>query len=386
MDFTLSEEQQLLRNSAERFVEQEYGFERRRRIISSPEGYDHHVWAQMAELGWLGLPFAKEDGGFDGTSVEIMVLMEAIGRGLMVEPYLATVVLGGGVVAACGNAAQKAAILPAVAAGEMMLAFAYAEPQSRFDPTDVVTSATRDGGGYRLDGHKAVVLHGGSADRIIVSARTAGGTRDADGISLFLVDADTAGLTILSYPTIDGLRAAEVQLDDVTVSADAVLGDLDGACQTIDAVLDAGIAAVVAEAVGVMQVLHDDTLDYLKTRNQFGRPIGSFQVLQHRMVDMYMELEQTRSAAIMATLRLDPANPASRRYTLSAAKVQVGRGGRFVGQQAIQLHGGIGMTDELRVSHYFKRLTTIDTLFGNVDFHLDRMGNCPAKSQDLARS
>ena len=375
MDFTLGEEQQLLKNSAERFVEQDYGFERRRRIVGSPEGFDRQVWARMAELGWLGLPFAEEDGGFGGTPMEIMVLMEAIGRGLMVEPYLPTVVLGGGLVAACGSAAQKAAILPAVTAGEMMLAFACAEPQSRFDPADVATSATRDGSGYRLDGHKAVVLHGGSADRIIVSARTAGGQRDTDGITLFLVDANTAGLTIRSYPTIDGLRAAEVRLADVNIGADAVLGDVDDAYQTIDSVLDAGIAAVAAEAVGAMQVLHDDTLDYLKTRHQFGRPIGSFQVLQHRMVDMYMELEQTRSAAVMATLHLDAADPATRRHTLSAVKVQVGRGGRFVGQQAIQLHGGIGMTDELRVSHYFKRLTMIDTQFGNVDFHLERMGN-----------
>ncbi|MAF49597.1 MAG: acyl-CoA dehydrogenase family protein [Rhodospirillales bacterium] len=377
MDFTLSEEQQLLKNSAERYVERDYGFERRRDIIAGADGFGRETWAQMAELGWLGLPFAEEDGGFGGTPVETMVVMEAIGRGLMVEPYLTTVVLAGGLIAACGNADQKSAILPKVASGEMLLAFAYAEPRSRFDPADVETTAAKDGNGYRLNGHKAVVLHGGAADKIIVSARTAGGQRDAAGITLFLVDADAAGLEVLPYPTIDGSQAAEVRLADV--ASDNVLGDVDTAYPAIDAVLDAGIAAVAAEAVGAMQVLHDDTLDYLKTRRQFGQPIGSFQALQHRIVDMYIELEQARSAAVMATLRIGAADPEIRRHALSAAKVQIGRSSRFIGQNAVQLHGGIGMTDELRVSHYFKRLTVIATQFGNVDFHLDRMANTPTQ-------
>ena len=380
MDFTLNEEQQLLKNSAERFVEQDYGFERRREIIASPDGFNREVWAQMAELGWLGLPFSEEDGGYDGTPVETMILMEAIGCGLMVEPYLATVVLGGGLIAACGNADQKATILPQLIAGKMLLAFAYAEPQSRFDPADVITTATKDGGGYLLNGHKAVVLNGGSADKIIFSARTSGDQRDQGGISLFIIDADAAGLKIKSYPTIDGLRAAEIELTNVAAEA---LGKIDDAYPAIEAVLDAGIAAIAAEAVGAMQVLHDDTLEYLKTRQQFGQAIGSFQVLQHRMVDIYIELEQARSAAVMATLRLTENDPEARCHALSAAKVQIGQASRFVGQNAVQLHGGIGMTDELRISHYFKRLTMITTQFGSVDYHLDRMASAtPQTNQE----
>jgi len=372
MDFTLNEEQQLLKNSAERFVEQDYGFEKRREIVASVNGFDPDVWAQMAELGWLGLPFSEEDGGFDGTPVETMIVMEALGRGLMVEPYLATVVLGGGLVAACATADQKAVILPALIAGEIQLAFAYAEPQSRFDAADVTTTATKDGGKYLLNGHKAVVLNGGAADKIAISARTSGGQRDQGGISLFIVDADAAGLGIKSYPTIDGFRAAELELSNVAAE---LLGDIDDAYSAIEAVLDAGIAAIAAEAVGAMQILHDDTLEYLKTLHQFGQAIGSFQVLQHRIVDMYIELEQARSAAVMATLRLTDNDPAARRHALSAAKVQIGQASRFVGQNAVPLHGGIGMTDELRISHYFKRLTIITNQFGSVDYHLDRMAN-----------
>jgi pimeloyl-CoA dehydrogenase small subunit len=372
MDFTLNEEQQLLKNSAERFVEQDYSFEKRRDIIASPDGFDREVWAQMAELGWLGLPFSEADGGYDGTPVETMILMEALGRGLMVEPYLATVVLGGGLVAALGSADQKSAVLPPLIAGEMQLAFAYAEPQSRFDPADITTTASKDGEGYLLNGHKAVVLNGGSADKIIVSARTSGEQRDQGGISLFVIDAGAAGLKVKSYPTIDGFRAAEVKLSDVSAE---VLGDIDAAYPAIEAVLDAGIAAIAAEAVGAMQILHDDTLEYLKARQQFGQAIGSFQVLQHRMVDIYIELEQARSAAVLATLRLTDNDPEARCHALSAAKVQIGQASRFVGQNAIQLHGGIGMTDELRISHYFKRLTMITGQFGSVDYHLDRMAN-----------
>ncbi|MBT7956328.1 MAG: pimeloyl-CoA dehydrogenase small subunit, partial [Rhodospirillaceae bacterium] len=315
MDFTLNEEQQLLKNSAERFVEQDYSFEKRRDIIASPDGFDREVWAQMAELGWLGLPFSEADGGYDGTPVETMILMEALGRGLMVEPYLATVVLGGGLVAALGSADQKSAVLPPLIAGEMQLAFAYAEPQSRFDPADITTTASKDGEGYLLNGHKAVVLNGGSADKIIVSARTSGEQRDQGGISLFVIDAGAAGLKVKSYPTIDGFRAAEVKLSDVSAE---VLGDIDAAYPAIEAVLDAGIAAIAAEAVGAMQILHDDTLEYLKARQQFGQAIGSFQVLQHRMVDIYIELEQARSAAVLATLRLTDNDPEARCHALSA--------------------------------------------------------------------
>ncbi len=374
MDFSLSEEQRLLKESAERFVEKDYPFARRREISEGPDGFDAKMWSTMAELGWLGMPFAEEDGGFGGSPVETMIVMEAIGKGLIVEPFLPTVVLGGGLVSLAGSAEQKKTIIPAVTAGEMRLALAHTEPGARFNLAHVETTAAREGGGFLLGGHKGVVLDGGGADRIIVSARTSGSVRDEAGLTLFVLDRESAGLVIRDYPTVDGLRAAEVELADVAAGTGDVLGPVDGAFPLIEDASERAIAALSAEGVGIMGVLHDDTLEYLKTRQQFGRPIGSFQALQHRMVDMFIEVEQARSMAVMATLRLDEPDADARRRAISAAKVQIGRGGRFVGQQAIQLHGGLGMTDELRISHYFKRLTMIDTQFGNADYHLDRMG------------
>ena len=373
MDFSLSEEQQLLKDSVDRFVREAYEFETRRRLAASADGFSRDNWAKMAELGWLGVAVPEAYGGVGGGPVEVMVLMEAFGTGLVLEPYFATVVLGGNLLLEGGSALCKSELLPRLAAGELMLSFAYAERQSRYDLNDVAFAAGKDGDGYLLSGHKGVVLNAATADHIIVSARTSGETRDREGITLFLVDSRADGLERRDYPTVDGLRVSELSFENVRVDSSAVLGVLDQGLDLIETVADRAIAALSAEAVGCMQVLHDATNEYLKTRVQFGQPIGKFQVLQHRMVDMFMELEQARSMAYMATLKLDEV-PVERAKAVSAAKVQIGKSGRFVGQQSVQLHGGMGMTDELNVGHYFKRLTMIDTMFGNQDHHLKRYG------------
>jgi pimeloyl-CoA dehydrogenase small subunit len=370
MDFTLSEEQQLLKDSVERFVRDEYEFEKRRKLAKSDEGFSRNNWRKMAELGWLGAGLPEEFGGIGGGAVERMIVMEQIGRGLMLEPYFATVVLGAGLLLEAGSPEQKQALLPKLAAGELLLAFGHAERQARYDLEDVATKAEKAGKGWRLSGEKSVVLHAAAADKLIVSARTSGGRRDRDGVSLFLVDKGAKGLSRRDYPTVDGLRASELALDGV--EAEAALGQIGKGLPVVERVVEQAVAALCAEAVGAMQVLHDVTNEYLKTRVQFGRPIGQFQVLQHRMVDMFMEVEQSRSMMLLATLRLAEEDARERARAASAAKVQIGRSGRFVGQQAVQLHGGMGMTDELNVGHYFKRLTMIDMSFGNVDWHLKR--------------
>jgi len=374
MDFSLSEEQQLLKDSVDRFVREEYEFEKRRRLSHGEEGFSREHWRRMAELGWLGVALPEEYGGIGGGPVETMVIMEAIGAGLVLEPFFANVVLGANAVLLGGDEAQKQALLPKLAAGERMLALAYFEPQSRFDLHDVALKAEADGDGYVLRGHKGVALNAASADKIIVSARTAGETRDVDGISLFIVDNGAEGLARRDYPTVDGLRASELQFDGVRLGAEAVLGPVGGGHAILERVAERGIVALAAEAVGCMQVLLDTTNEYLKTRVQFGQPIGKFQVLQHRMVDMFMNVEEARSMAYMATMKVDDEDARERARAVSAAKVQIGKSGRFVGQQSIQLHGGMGMTDELSVGHYFKRLTMIDTLLGNHEHHLERYG------------
>ncbi|MCZ6523134.1 MAG: acyl-CoA dehydrogenase family protein [Alphaproteobacteria bacterium] len=374
MDFSYSTEQTLLKDSVERFLRDAYAFETRRKLVASDEGFSRDNWALFAELGWLGMALPEEFGGSDGSAVETMIIMEVIGRGLMLEPYLASVVLGAGLVSREASPAQRREILPALIQGELLLAFAYAEPQSRFALNDVEVSAARDGEGYLIRGRKSVVFHAAAADKVVVSARTGGGARDADGISLFIVENGCAGLARRDYRTVDGLRASDLEFDAVQVGAEALIGTPDAALPLIERAIDHGIAAVCAEAVGAMAVLLEATNEFLKTRRQFGRPIGDFQVLQHRAVDMFMAAEQARSMALMATLKLDE-EEAARKKALSAAKVQIGKAGRFVGQQAVQLHGGMGMTDELSVGHYFKRLTMIDTLFGNVDHHLERFAS-----------
>ncbi len=371
MDFDLSDEQRLLKDSVTRLIADAYDFEQRKAYAKEPLGYSAARWAQYAELGLLGLPFAEGEGGIGGTPVETMIVMEAFGRGLVLEPYLATVVLGGGLLRFAGSTAQRQEMIPAIAGGTLRLAFAHTERQARYDLADVAVTATpAASGGYVLSGAKGVVLHGDAADRLIVSARTAGGQRERDGISLFLVDPKAAGVAVQGYPTVDGLRAAEVTFRDVRLGPEALLGPRDHALPIIERAVDLAIAATVAEAVGAMSVMHELTVEYLKTRRQFGVAIGSFQALQHRAVDMLVALEQARSMTMLAAMMAEAPDAGERRRIIAAAKVQCGRSGKFVGQQAIQLHGGIGMTDEYKVGHYFKRVTMIDTLFGDADHHL----------------
>ena len=367
MDFDLNDEQRLLKDSVERLIASRYDFEQRKQHAKNPDGWSRELWAQYAELGLLGLPFAEQHGGFGGGPTETMIVMEAFGRGLVLEPYLATVILGGGLLRHAGSAAQQATLLPEVAGGKLLLAFAQAERQSRYDLADVVTTARRDGETWRLDGEKSLVLHGDCADTLIVSARVSGNQRDRDGIGLFLVDARAGGVTRRAYPTQDGLRAAEIALDGVQSDA---LGTPGQALPVIERVVDEAIAALCAEAIGVMSSMHELTVEYLKTRKQFGRAIGEFQVLQHRAVDMLVALEQARSMALFATMMAASDDAAERHRAIAAAKVQVGKSGRHVGQEAIQLHGGIGMTMEYKVGHYFKRMTMIELMFGDAETHL----------------
>ncbi|MCH9669896.1 MAG: acyl-CoA dehydrogenase family protein [Gammaproteobacteria bacterium] len=375
MDFTLNEEQTMLEESVARFVQNDYTFESRQKIVASDLGFSRENWQLFAELGWLGIPFAEDDGGFGGGAVESMVMFENFGKGLLVEPYLATIVLAGGALRLGGTASQKATLLKQLIEGSAQGALAYAEPQARYNLTNVATTAKATDDGYVINGQKALVLNGPAADFVIVSARTQGAQRDHDGISLFVVDASSEGLQRRDYATVDNSRASEMSFNNVAVAADALLGELGAGAPILELVIDEGILALGAEAVGCMQILCENTVEYCKNRTQFGQPIGKFQVLQHRMVDMFMEHEQSKSLMYMAAMRLDDTYGAQAQQVLSALKVQVGKSGRFVGQSAVQLHGGMGMTDELNIGHYFKRLTAIDTLFGNTDFHLDRFGS-----------
>ena len=326
----------------------------------------------MAELGWLGACVPEVCGGIGGGPVETMLLMEAFGAGLVPEPYFPSVVLGGNLVATAGSEAQKQALLPALAAGDLKLAFACVEAQAGYDLFDVETTAERRDGGYVVNGAKGVVLGAPTADKIIVCARTAGGSRDRDGIGLFLVDRIAGGVQLRGYRTVDGLRAAEVAFENVMVDEDATLGDPQGAWPTIEAVAERAVAALCAEAVGAMDVIVNSTAEHLKTRRQFGRPIGTFQVLQHQFADMVIASEEARSMTYAATLRLEGSDPALRAKTVSGAKHVIGRNGRLIGQRGIQLHGGMGMTEEVGVGHYFKRLTMIDMTFGDHAYHLRR--------------
>ena len=365
----------MLRDSLERLLADRYNFEQRKTYAQAPEGWSRELWEHYAELGLLALPFAERYGGFGGGPVETMIVMEAFGRALALEPYLATVVLGGGFLRLGGSEEQRERILPQIASGQLCLAFAHTERQSRYDLADVSTRGRRDGQGWDLDGEKGVVLHGDSADKLIVTARTAGGRRDREGIGLFLVGAEAAGVSRRGYPTQDGLRAAEITLSNVKAGPEDAVGDPENATPLVERVVDEAIAALAAEAVGAMAALHELTIEYLKTRRQFGVPIGTFQVLQHRGVDMLVALEQARSMALFAAMMAQSGNADERRRAMAAAKVQIGRSGRFLGQQAIQLHGGVGMTMEFKVGHYFKRLTMIDTMFGDADYHLARLAD-----------
>jgi len=373
MDFDLSEDQRLLKDSVDRLVADRYDFDTRRGILASPEGWSRAMWSQFAELGLLAVPFAEEHGGIGGGPVETMIVMEAFGRGLVVEPYLATVILGGGLLRHAGSEAQKGEFLPRIAAGELTMALAQVERGSRYDLFDVSTTARRDGEGYILNGEKGVVLHGEGADTLVVTARTAGSRRDTGGIGLFLVDAKAAGLSRRGYPTQDWMRAAEIGLENVRVGPDAVLGDPEGGLAPLERVVHEGIAALAAEAVGIADEMVKVTVDYIKTRKQFGVAIGAFQALQHRAADMVVAGEQLRSMAYYGTMMAASDDAAERAAAMSATKVQIGRSGRFIGQQSIQLHGGVGVTMEYKIGHYFKRMTMIDTAFGDADHHLARL-------------
>jgi pimeloyl-CoA dehydrogenase small subunit len=370
MDFELSEEQQLLRHSCERYFADHYQFESRQRYAHEPRGWSLIAWKQYADLGLLGLPFAEEYGGSAGGPVETMIVMEQIGRALVLEPYLATVVLGGGLLRLGGSEAIRSNLIPKIAAGELSLSFAHSERQARYDLADVATTARRDGAGFVLDGAKTLVPRGDTAEKFVVSARLAGAQTDRDGLALFLIDATAPGVSVRGYPTVDGLRAAEVTLSNVRADAAAAIGEPGAAFPLIERIADNAIAALCAEAVGAMAAMHETTVDYMKTRKQFGVTIGSFQVLQHRAADMLIAVEQARSMAMLATMMAAEDDVRERRAAISAAKVQIGRSGRFVGQQAIQIHGGIGMTMETKVGHHFKRVTTIDATFGDADYHL----------------
>ena len=372
MDFEYSDEQRMLKDSVDRLIGPAYDdLARRRETQKQPGGFSAELWSKYAELGLLAVNFSEEDGGFGGGPVETMVVMEAIGRGLALEPYLATVVFGGNFLRLGGTPEQRAEIIPAVADGSLKLAFAHVERQARYDLFDVRTHARKSAGGYTIEGDKSVVVHGDSADKLIVSARTSSASnRDRHGITLFLVDADPPGISRRDFPTQDGQRGASVSFGSVVVPDTAILGTLDHGGELIEQVTDIAIAAVCAEAVGAMTALHALTLDYLKTRRQFGVPIGSFQALQHKAVDMFTALEQARSMEYYAAMMATAPSHNARRAAISAAKVQINNSARFVGQTAVQLHGGIGVTMEYRAGHYFKRLTMIESLLGDTDHHM----------------
>ncbi|SFD53903.1 pimeloyl-CoA dehydrogenase, small subunit [Bosea sp. CRIB-10] len=376
MDFDLSPEQTQLKDGVERLIGSAYGsLEQRNARAAGPLGFSEKVWAQFAEMGLTGIPFSEDEGGFGGGPVETLAVMEALGRGLALEPYFATVVLGGSAVRLGGTEALKARIIPGIVEGTTRLALAVTEKQSRYDLFDVATTARSDGDGFLIDGAKSVVVNGDSADRLVVSARTDGARRDREGISLLLVPADAPGVTIHGYPTQDGGRAAEISLAQVRVGADALIGQAGNGLPVLERVAEFAIAALAAEAVGIMAALHQMTMDYLKTRQQFGGPIAQFQVLQHRAVDMFIALEQARSMAFYAAMMVEHADAAERAAALSAVKVQINRSCRLVGQEAVQLHGGIGMTMEYLGAHYFKRLTMIESLFGDTPHHLRHVGD-----------
>jgi hypothetical protein len=378
MNFDYTDEQNAIRDSLSKWASQQYDFDKRRAALASEDAWKQN-WATFAELGLLAAPLPEEFGGLGGGAVDVSVVTEEFGKALVVEPYVATVVMGAGALKYAGSAAQKDEHLNAIAAGERVIAFAQAEPKSRWALNDVSTSAKKDGAGYVLSGQKAVVIGGPQADHLLVTARTAGGQREAKGVSLFLVPKSAKGVTTRDYPTMDDTRASEVYFENVSVGAEALIGAVDGAQPVIERIVDEANAAWCSEAVGCMRMMTDLTREYAKTRKQFGRAIAEFQVIQHRLVDMFMATEESVSMALLATIKLAESD-AERAKAVSAAKVSIGKLSRFVGQAAVQTHGGMGVTDEMRVGHYFKRVTMLDSTFGNVDHHLKRYTDLSAKA------
>ena len=371
MNFELSEEQKMIQQSVERFVQDNYDLNTRISLSANDSGYSSEYWKSMAELGWLGLPFDESDGGFGGNKIDVLVIMEQFGKGLVLEPFLASVVMGGGAIKKGASESLKNEILPGLIEGTKQLSFAYAEQQSRFDLEDVITSARKEGDGFVLNGQKSMVQNAETADHIIVAARTSGGQIDEDGITLFLVDANSEGLSMDNFPTVDGLRASEITLENVSVSEDRIIGNIDEGFEILQSIANDAILALSAEAVGAMEVLYKDTVEYTQQREQFDHPMSEFQVLQHRMVDMFMEYEQCKSMLYRATME-SVQDPTAAQRTIHGLKHLIGKSGLFVGENAVQLHGGMGVTEELRVGHFFKRLLVIDSMFGNADHHLQK--------------
>lgn len=376
MNFSFTDEQQMLQDSVQKFVRENYDFDTRKEILASDQGYSRDYWQLFAELGWLTVPFREEDGGFGGSAVDLMVMMEELGKGMVVEPFVPTAVMAGGLISALGSAQQKAELLPKIMGGELQLACAISEPGSRYNLANVATTATVQGDQVVLSGRKVAVLNGANADLLLVVARSSGAQRDRHGISVYLVDGKADGLSRRGYTNVDGHAAAEIRLDSVVVGASACLGEPGAALAAIEKVVDVATVAVAAEAVGALDSLLHKTVEYSKTRKQFGVPIGTFQALQHRMADMFIECQLARSVVMMAAMQLDSsASDADKAKAVSAAKSRLGKAIFLVGQEALQLHGGIGITDELDVSHLFKRVTAVETLFGNTDFHTRRFAS-----------
>ncbi len=376
MDFSYSEEQQMLQDSVQKFVHNQYDFETRKGVLKSAQGFSEKNWQLFAELGWLTVPFKEEDGGFGGSAVDLMVMMEEFGKGMVVEPFLPTAVIAGGLISVLGNQQQKDELITGIMEGKLQLACAYTEAGSRYNLANVATTARKDGDKYVIDGEKILVLNGPAADKILVVTRTSGSNLDNEGISIFVVAADTAGIKRTAYSAVDGHRAAEIKFDSVSVPGSQLLGAEGKALPALQNTIDRATLAVCAEAVGAMGMLLSKTVEYSKTRKQFGTAIGTFQALQHRMADMFVECELAKSIVIMAAMKLDGNDSAAdKARSVSAAKSKVGRAMRKVGQEAVQLHGGIAVTDELDVGHYFKRVTTIEHLFGNTDFHTMRFAS-----------
>ncbi|SET48210.1 Acyl-CoA dehydrogenase [Marinobacter segnicrescens] len=375
MNFELTEEQQMLQDSLRRFLANEYTFEKRREIIESGKGTDAGIWNALAKMGLLAFTFPEDYDGLGGNGIDTMLVMESFGRALVTEPYLATVVLAGGLVRDAGSDAQKQAILPAIASGEKLMALATYEHGARYNLAHINTVAKAEGSDYVLNGNKTAVIHGGQASQLIVSARTSGDARNEDGITLFLVDAGANGVSVTDFVTHDGFRTAEVTLKDVKVGADAIIGEANQGFPALEKAIDQGTAALCAEAVGAMDAMTEATLEYTQTRKQFGVPISKFQVLQHRMADMFIHAQQGRSMAILAADSADSNDRAARREAISQAKMLIGQGAREVGQAGVQLHGGMGVTDEMWAAHIFKRLTLINLVFGDADYHLGKVSD-----------
>ncbi|KZX63518.1 pimeloyl-CoA dehydrogenase small subunit [Alcanivorax sp. HI0033] len=380
MDFKLSDEQRMLEETVGRLVRDGYPFDVREKARTSELGFSKEMWQQFAELGLLGVPFSEDFGGFNGGGPELMVVAEGFGRGLVLEPYLATVVLSGTLINALASDSQKEALISAIVGGELRLALAAYEPEGRYDHTHVATTAEKSGDSYVISGSKAVVLHGDSADKLVVIARTAGNANDRNGLSAFVVDAAAEGVSRRGYETIDGLHAAEISLNKAPAE---LLGEEGNAIDALEKSLALGIVALCAEATGAMEVACDHTLNYIKERQQFGVPIGKFQALQHRMVEMRMELEKARSMTILAACSLELSAPVCAKR-LAAAKAIIGKSGRKVAEEAIQLHGGMGMMEETAVSHYAKRIVMIDHQLGDLGYHMQQLENLLDVDEDAA--